>query len=73
VTGVNPEQRLAEALRAQASGAAGRPGRGPGTPRRTPSPAVLLPLLIALLAGVALGVVLALLSVQSPGLLPNLG
>ena len=72
-TSDDSERRVAEALRARASGA-GRPGvpraaratSAPGTGARTA-------LLIALLGGVVLGVALALLSLLVPGLLPALG
>ncbi len=65
------ERRVAEALRARATGA-GRPGAAPmraeqgGVSARTA-------LIIALLAGAALGVVLALMSLLAPGVLPPLG
>jgi hypothetical protein len=67
------EQRLAEALRAHASGA-GRPA-----PRRAappgPAPAAaarpVRPLLLALLAGVLLGVAMALVTLLAPGVLPG--
>jgi hypothetical protein len=65
------ERRVAEALRARATGA-GRPGAAPmrgdadGLSARTA-------LLLALLVGAALGMGLALLSLLVPGLLPPLG
>ena len=64
------ERRVAEALRARATGA-GRPG-----PVRAAGPggmSVRSALLTALLAGVVLGLLLALLSLLVPGLLPPLG
>lgn len=63
------EQRLADALRAHASGAAvarPRPSRGPAPPRPMQPGTALV---IALLVGVALGVVLALVSLLAPGVL----
>jgi hypothetical protein len=65
------ERRVAEALRARATGA-GRPGALPmgsesdGMSGRTA-------LLLALLVGAVLGVLLALLSLLAPGVLPPLG
>jgi hypothetical protein len=72
-TSDDSERRVAEALRARASGA-GRPG-APRTARATPASATgaRKALLIALLGGVVLGVALALLSLLVPGLLPALG
>jgi hypothetical protein len=66
-----PEQRLAEALRARATGA-GQPPRT-GHRAEVPPPDVGLPtaLVIALLAGVLLGVALALVSLLLPGVLPG--
>jgi hypothetical protein len=66
-----PEQRLAEALRARATGA-GQPPRG-GHRAGAPPPGVGLPtaLVIALLAGVLLGTALALISLLLPGVLPG--
>jgi hypothetical protein len=106
-TSEESERRLAEAMRAQATGAgrAGFVGRNPGTlgayptaptgPVRTPAPtgraggadvgaeqrpglwaalvSTRLPLLLALLGGVVLGIALALLSLFAPGVLPPLG
>jgi hypothetical protein len=65
------ERRVAEALRARATGA-GRPGAAPlrGEPAGMPARTALI---LALLAGVVLGVLLALLSLLAPGLLPPLG
>jgi hypothetical protein len=68
------ERRVAEALRAHASGA----GRG-GLPRPAPRPAAPsgmgtgTALLLALLGGAVLGTALALISLLMPGLLPPLG
>ncbi len=72
--GVEPEQRIAEALRARASGA----GRVPGgrAARRAPTPAELsarTALVLVLAAGVLVGVLLALVSLLAPGVLPPLG
>ena len=62
----DPEQRLAEALRAQASGAGttGRPWQPP-TGRR--SAGIVPVLLLALLGGAVLGVALALVTLLAPG------
>jgi hypothetical protein len=72
VTSVDPERRLAEALRAQATGGPGRP-----EPARRAAPdgrgQVRWALLIALLGGAVLGTAIALLSVLVPGLLPAIG
>jgi hypothetical protein len=73
-TSGDPEQRLAEALRARASGAgwAGRPA-----PSYEPPPpagvSARTALLLALLFGAVLGTGLALLSLLVPGFLPALG
>ncbi len=67
----DPERRLAEALRAQARGG-GRPQSPPRGEQARGMP-VPMALLIALLGGAVLGVVLALLSMLTPGLLPALG
>ena len=66
-----PEQRLAEALRARATGA-GQPSRVGHRADAAPA-GVGLPtaLVIALLAGVLLGTVLALVSLLLPGVLPG--
>ena len=79
------ERRLAEALRARATGA-GRPG-----PTFTPAPPMTQPpparpaqaveagpstrtvLLIALLIGTVIGAALGLLSLVAPGVLPTMG
>lgn len=76
------ERRLAEALRARATGA-GRPGPNrhtppmPGLPVRAAAPkaapTVTTILLIALLVGAVLGAGFGLLSLLAPGLLPALG
>ncbi|GAA3248701.1 hypothetical protein GCM10017691_59150 [Pseudonocardia petroleophila] len=69
----DPERRLAEALRAQARGG-GRPMAPPrGEPEPAPGMSVRTALLLALLGGVVLGTVLALLSLLAPGVLPALG
>jgi hypothetical protein len=74
VTSDESEQRVAEALRARASG-----GGRPGVPRPVAQPVgrggtgTRTALLIALLAGAVLGTALALLSLLAPGLLPPLG
>jgi hypothetical protein len=67
------ERRVAEALRARATGA-GRAGV-PRTVRPAPvvGPDVRIALLVALLGGVVLGVALALLSLLAPGVLPGPG
>jgi hypothetical protein len=67
------ERRVAEALRARATGA-GRVGV-PRAVRPAPvaGPDVRIALLIALLGGVVLGVALALLSLLAPGVLPGPG
>jgi hypothetical protein len=67
-----PEQRLAEALRARATGA----GQTPRTGHRAetaPASGVRLPtaLVIAFLAGALLGTALALISLLLPGVLPG--
>lgn len=87
VTGDDAERRLAEALRAQAVGVQ-RPGltgsqavtgQGYAAPRSRraaappPGAGLRTALLLALLAGVVLGVVLALMSLWLPGVLPPLG
>jgi hypothetical protein len=74
VSSVDPERRVAEALRAQAAGG-GQGWSGPPVGRaRRPSaldqPRIGTALLLALLAGVLLGMGLALLSVLAPGVLP---
>ena len=73
------ERRVAEALRARASGAGSPAMAGFGTPRPLPRQApqsgmrLRTALLIALLGGVVLGCVLALLSLLVPGALPAIG
>ncbi len=64
------ERRVAEALRARATGA-GRPG--PVGTGGSGGMSIRSALLTALLAGVVLGLLLALLSLLVPGLLPPLG
>jgi hypothetical protein len=67
------EQRLAEALRARATGA----GRGAAPPARRVAArsgtSTRTALLIALLGGAVLGMTLALISLLAPGVLPPLG
>jgi hypothetical protein len=68
------EQRLAEALRLQATGGAGRPVGGGHRSEVAPPPSGMrLPtaLAIAFLLGVLLGTTLALISVLLPGVLPG--
>ncbi|MCW2721619.1 MAG: hypothetical protein QOG20_2364 [Pseudonocardiales bacterium] len=65
------ERRVAEALRARATGA-GRPGAVPMS-AGSDGMSVRAALLTALLAGAVLGMLLALLSLLVPGLLPALG
>ncbi|WP_214404052.1 hypothetical protein [Pseudonocardia lacus] len=70
---VEPEQRLAEALRARATGA-GRVG-GPA-PRGGADPdtaATRTAIVLALAAGLLVGILFALLSLLAPGVLPPLG
>ncbi|MCO1655371.1 hypothetical protein [Pseudonocardia humida] len=72
---VEPEQRLAEALRARATGA-GRAGPNGPAPRGGADPdtaAIRAALLAALAVGLLVGVLFALLSLLSPGTLPPLG
>ena len=66
------EQRLAEALRLQATGA-GRAVRGGHRAEAPPPPGMRLAtaLAIAFLAGVLLGTTLALISLLLPGVLPG--
>ena len=69
---VEPEQRLAEALRAQATGA-GRYGAH-GSVEVDVEPPGMRPataLAIALIAGALLGTAVALISLLAPGLLPG--
>jgi hypothetical protein len=68
------ERRLAEALQARATGAGGR-GSTP-LARHVPGhsgTSAATALLLALLAGAALGTLLALVSLLAPGVLPPLG
>jgi hypothetical protein len=67
-----PEQRLAEALRARATGAGQMPGGGHRA-EPAPVPGARLPtaLVIAFLAGALLGTALALVSLLLPGVLPG--
>jgi hypothetical protein len=68
------ERRLAEALRARATG---RAGEGTARPARRAVPrsgtSARTALLIALLGGAVLGTLLALVSLLAPGALPPLG
>ncbi|WP_345605699.1 hypothetical protein [Pseudonocardia adelaidensis] len=68
------ERRLAEALRARATGAG---GRGTTRPARRVAgrsgTSTATALLLALLGGAALGTALALVSLLAPGVLPPLG
>ena len=72
---VEPEQRLAEALRARATGAgrAGPAGPGPRGGADPDAAAVRTALIAALAVGLLIGVLFALLSLLSPGALPPLG
>jgi hypothetical protein len=67
-----PEQRLAEALRARATGA-GQTPRGGHRAEVAPPSGVALPtaLALALLAGALLGTAIALVSLLLPGVLPG--
>ena len=69
-----PQQRVADAVRARATGA-GHPGSDPSWDDDTEEGPLntRLALLIALGAGFVIGVLLALLSVLAPGVLPPLG
>jgi len=68
-----PEQRLAEALRLQASTGVVRQARGGHRAEASPPPGMRLAtaLAIAFLAGVLLGTTLALVSLLLPGVLPG--
>ncbi|MCF7552106.1 MULTISPECIES: hypothetical protein [Pseudonocardia] len=70
----HPEDRVAEALRAQARvSATGLPPRPHGDPRAALRRQITLALAVALLAGVLLGVGIALVSLLAPGVLPTVG
>jgi hypothetical protein len=70
----HPEDRVAEALRAQARvSATGVPRPPHGDPHAGLSRQIILALAAALLAGVLLGVVIALVSLLAPGVLPTVG
>ena len=75
-TSDEPERRVAEALRAHASGA-GRAGLArpalPALPVTRSATGVGTALLLALLGGAVLGVALGLISLLFPGVLPPLG
>jgi hypothetical protein len=66
------EQRLTEALRARATGA-GRGGTAPWSGSDPETRSTRLALLVALGIGLLLGVLLAVISLLSPGTLPTLG
>ena len=70
---VEPEQRLAEALRARATGVGQQQPSGWHVQEQDPRAGMRVPtaLLIALAVGVLLGVALALLSLLAPGVLPG--
>lgn len=80
---VTPEDQLAQALRAQAStrgreaALAAQAQAGPRPPHGDPRAAlrrqIALALAVALLAGVLLGVGIALVSLLAPGVLPTVG
>ena len=78
---VTPEDQLAQALRAQAStrgreaALAAQAGPRPphGDPRAALRRQIALALAVALLAGVLLGVGIALVSLLAPGVLPTVG
>ncbi|GAA4541284.1 hypothetical protein [Pseudonocardia xishanensis] len=76
---MTPEDQLAQALRAQASArgreAALHPAPRPplGGPRAALQRQIALALAVALLAGVLLGVGIALVSLLAPGVLPTVG
>jgi hypothetical protein len=74
VTAPDPGQRLAEALRAQASlpPAARRPGPDPAATSLLKRQ-IGWALAVALLAGVVLGAALGLVSLLFPGVLPSVG
>jgi hypothetical protein len=72
--GGEPEQRIAEALRAQASGAGRVPtGRAARRAPASPDLSERTALVLVLAAGILFGIVLALLSLLAPGVLPPLG
>ena len=74
MSSANPEHRVAEALRARAAtggqGWSGQPVGRTARPSALDQPRIGTALLLALLAGVLLGMGLALLSVLAPGVLP---
>ncbi len=71
-TGDESERRVAEALRARATGA-GRSGPPPAATAEAGGTSTTSALVVALLAGAVLGMGLALLTLLVPGLLPALG
>jgi hypothetical protein len=69
-----PEQRLTDALRARATGSGRVDINGrPVVRNADPDRAAKLALLVALGIGVLVGVLLAVISLLSPGTLPTLG
>ena len=70
-----PEEKLAQALRAQArvSGYDSAPRPPHGDPRAALRRQITIALVVALLAGVLLGVGIALVSLLAPGVLPTVG
>jgi hypothetical protein len=68
-----PERRLAEALRARASGAANGPARPARRAAARSGTSTGAALLLVLLGGAVLGTLLALVSLLAPGVLPPLG
>ena len=69
---VEPEQRLAEALRARATGAGQQSGgRNAAVDVERAGMRVPIALLIAMVAGILLGTGLALVSLLAPGVLPG--
>ncbi|MEN3267569.1 MAG: hypothetical protein V7646_4463 [Pseudonocardia sp.] len=72
-TSDDSERRVAEALRARASGAGRAGARRTAPPMPPAARGVQTALLIGLLGGIVLGIVLALLSLLTPGVLPALG
>lgn len=67
------ERRLAEALRARATGAGRGGARLARRARAHPGTGIGAAMLLALLGGGVLGMVLALVSLLAPGVLPPLG
>lgn len=74
---MDAEQRLTDALRAQAAGGAWH-GADPARPEARPAPGwarreVVVALAVALVVGILVGVGLGLVSVLLPGVLPPVG